>query len=208
MNSDGRGRRALQKIKRFLLTTVIGGFVVVLPIGLLVVVIQLVWNTLTGVVSPIRDFVGFSSDAEAWLIDLISVAIILVVFFLIGLLVRTGVGRRIHTVVDTKILAQIPFYKPLRDTVQQFFGRKKMPFSRVVLAEVMNTRMTGFVTDEHDDGTFTIFVPTAPNPTNGFIFHVKSKQVTFLDVRPEEAMRTIFGMGTGSEDLLARKKGK
>ena len=100
------------------------------------------------------------------------------------------------------MLSRIPFYSTLRDTVQQFFGRKKMPFSQVVIAEVMNTKMTGFVTDERDDHTFTIFVPTAPNPTNGFIFHVKESQLEFLDARPEDAMRTIFGMGTGSSKLF------
>ena len=41
--------------------------------------------------------------------------------------------------------------------------------------------------------------------TNGFIFHVKKEQLEFVDTRPEEAMRTIIGVGTGSEVLFYKK---
>lgn len=198
-------KRPLRLIRRFFATTVIGGFAVVLPIGLLVFVLRFIYNTITGLIAPIRAIVGFAPDVQTWFVNIVSVLIIIAAFFLIGLIVRTGVGRKIHSLVDVKILGRIPIYSTLRDTVQQFFGKKKMPFSQVIIADVMNTRMTGFVTDEHEDRTFTIFVPTAPNPTNGFVFHVRESQLEFLDVRPEEAMRTIFGMGTGSSRLFQRK---
>jgi uncharacterized membrane protein len=200
--SEQKKHRPFQRVKSFLVTTVIGGFAVVLPIGLLIGIIQFLFHTLDRLLSPIRDLFDYPGVAATWTINLASALIILLAFFLIGLLVKTGIGRRVHSVIDNKILSIIPFYPILRDTVQQIFGRKKMPFSQVVIAEVMDTKMTGFVTDEREDHTYTIFVPTAPNPTNGFIFHVKKKQLQFLDIRPDEAMRTIFGMGTGSSNLF------
>lgn len=62
--------------------------------------------------------------------------------------------------------------------------------------------MTGFVTDELPNGKLTIFVPTGPNPTNGFIFHVDEDQVEYLDTNTEDAMRSIIGVGVGSADAL------
>ena len=194
--------RLFGRIKKFLLTTIIGGFLVVLPLGLLVAIVQFLVNFLRRVLSPMRGLISFSPNVETWLIDLISFLVIILAFFVIGLIVRTGVGRRVHSVIENRILKQIPFYSTLRNTVQQFVGRKKMPFSQVVIADVMNTKMTGFVTDEHPDGTYTIFVPTAPNPTNGFVFHVDKAQLRFLSVRAEDAMRTVVGMGTGSAQLF------
>ena len=80
-----------------------------------------------------------------------------------------------------------------------------MPFSQVVLVKVFNseTLMTGFITEEMDDELFTVFVPTGPNPTNGFIFHVKRNQLVFVDTKPEDAMRTVIGVGTGSHILFS-----
>jgi uncharacterized membrane protein len=202
MPRDKSRKSFFQRLRSFLITTVVGGFAVVLPIALLVAVIQFLWNFLSGVLSPMHGLINFPIGIESWIVDLSSVLIIVVAFFLIGLAVRTGLGKRIHSIIDNKVLSQIPFYATLRATVQQFFGRKKMPFSQVVIADVMNTKMTGFVTDEREDGTYTIFVPTAPNPTNGFIFHVKKRQLDFLDIRADEAMSTIFGMGTGSSMLF------
>ncbi len=89
--------------------------------------------------------------------------------------------------------------------MRQFFGAKKTPFSQVVLVDVFDngSLMTGFITDDEiKEDFFTVFVPTGPNPTNGFIFHVKKDKVKYLDTRPEDAMRTIIGMGTGSRILF------
>ena len=141
------------------------------------------------------------------LIDLIPLAAILLLFFFIGLTVRTELGSKLFNRIDKQWLSQLPFYSILRDTVQQFFGNKKMPFSQVVLVDVFNndTLMTVFVTDEVTEDIYTVFVPTGPNPTNGFIFHVRKHQLTFLKVRPEEAMRMIIGVGTGSKTLFDEK---
>ena len=65
-----------------------------------------------------------------------------------------------------------------------------------------DTLMTGFVTEILNEDLYTVFVPTGPNPTNGFIFHVKKDQLVFVDTKPEDAMRTIIGVGTGSGILF------
>ena len=62
--------------------------------------------------------------------------------------------------------------------------------------------MTGFITEDHGDGTVTLFVPTAPNPTNGFVFHVPEKSIRRLKVSSEDAMRSIIGIGVGSNKLM------
>jgi len=207
MSSEHKKMHPLKQIRRFLVTTVVGGFAVVLPMALMVAIVQFLFNFVTRVISPMRGLIKFSPDVETWIIDLSSLLIIIIAFFLIGLVVRTSLGKRLFAAFDKRLLGQIPLYPTLRNTVQQFFGKKKMPFSQVVVANVLGARMTGFVTDERADRTFTIFVPTAPNPTNGFVIHADHSELEFLDVTPEEAMRTIIGMGTGSEMLFGPPEG-
>jgi uncharacterized membrane protein len=62
--------------------------------------------------------------------------------------------------------------------------------------------MTAFITDEHEDGRTTVFVPTGPNPTSGNIYHLNSDQVFPIDIPVEDAIRTIIGVGNGSRKLL------
>ena len=86
----------------------------------------------------------------------------------------------------------------------QFIGRKQSPFSKVALVQLFEnqTKATAFVTDEHPDGSFTVFVPTGPNPTSGQIFHLQGQYVHPVDVRVDDAMRSIISCGAGSTKLI------
>ena len=80
-----------------------------------------------------------------------------------------------------------------------------MPFKQVVLVDPFDSGvlMTGFVAEEIENGLFTVFVPTAPNPTNGNVYHVPASRLKFLDIKAEKAISTVVGMGTGSSCLFS-----
>jgi uncharacterized membrane protein len=195
------------KIKQFVNTTLLGGLTVVLPFTLLIVVIRFLFNLILSLITPIKNLLPFSDGVKGWLIDISALGGIILIFFLIGLVVRTSLGKELWNYFEKKFLLHLPFYSILRDTVQQFFGQGKVPFSKVVSVDAFNTgtKMIGFISAETDEGggMYSVFVPTGPNPTNGFIFLMNKDQVTFLDIKSEEAMRMIIGVGTGSEKLLA-----
>ena len=195
----------MRRIRRFLLTTVLGGIAVVLPITIFVVLIRSVVRFTSKILSPMRQLFPFSNDISIWLVDLISLTLVILVFFFIGLFVQTRFGNRFFKNLEDRWLMHLPFYSILREMVQQFFGSKKTPFSQVVLIDAFGSGvlMTGFISDDapHEDFV-TVFVPTGPNPTNGFVFHSQKDRLQYLDVRPEDAMRTIIGVGTGSKVLF------
>jgi uncharacterized membrane protein len=77
-------------------------------------------------------------------------------------------------------------------------------FTSVALVNIFgtDTLVTAFITDEHADGSYTVFVPTGPNPTSGFMYHMKRKYVHKVDYPMEEAMRTVISCGSGSRKIL------
>ena len=194
----------VKRLRQFFLTTILGGVVVMLPIALLIVLVRFIWNFISNLLSPMRRLIDLPEVTATWVIDLISLGIVVTIFFLVGLFVRTRMGKEFFKSFESIWLEPIPFYKLIRDTIQQLFGNQKMPFSQVVLVKVFSsdTLMTGFVTEESSKEYITVFVPTGPNPTNGFIFHVKKEQLIYVDTKPEDAMRTVIGVGTGSSILF------
>lgn len=196
------------QIRRFFITTMIGGLLVILPITIFVALVRLIFNFISAIIGPIGEIFNFSNDIAQWIVNLISLAIVIVVFFMVGLIVRTEFGNKFFKNLEERALMQLPLYKVIRDTVRQFIGVEKMPFSQVVLADVFANGiwMTGFVTDEHPNDYYTIFIPTAPNPTNGFVFHVHISRLKFLDVKSEDAMSSIIGLGIGSKVIFAAKE--
>jgi len=194
----------MKKLKSFLKTTILGGLVVILPVTIVAVVFKWLYSTVTDWIQPLTDLLTERTALWEALADLIVIASIIGLCFLLGLIVRTGVGRFVHGKLEDKILRFAPGYKLIKETVLQFLGRKKSPFSQVALVQLYDshTRATAFVTDEHTDGSFTVFVPTGPNPTSGQIFHLPAEQVQKVDVGVEDAMRSIISCGAGTSSFM------
>lgn len=196
----------LKRIRKFFITTVIGGLAAILPLALLVIIFRWIIGLIEKYLAPLVELVNTSSSIQEFLIYLLAIIAILTVFFLAGLVVQTRLGRFFKIALEKKYLMKIPGYKVARETVMQFFGKNRSFFSEVVLVDIFNsdTLMTGFITDEHDDYV-TVFVPTGPNPTSGNIYHVKREKLIHTDVPVDTGMKTIISCGAGSVEIFKNR---
>ncbi len=196
----------MSRLRNFVINSFIGGILVILP--LIVTIFLVVWliTKLVHIIRPIVGLLATDSRLEIALAYVIVVAGFLFVCFMIGAMVRTRVGTRLHQFIEKHVFNRFPGYKLITETIKVLFGESKFLFSRVVLVQLFENgvHVTGFVTDEHPGGLVTVFVPTGPNPTSGMIYHVEKKYVHAVDVKPEEALRTILGCGAGSRALIER----
>lgn len=194
----------MRKLKSFLVTTLLGGLVVILPVTIVAAVFNWLYGLVTDWIQPITDLVVAKVGLGKVVADLVVIATIVLFCFLVGLAVRTQVGRFVHEKLESKVLKVAPGYRTVRETVLQFLGRKKSPYSRVALVQIYGSDAlaTAFITDEHEDGSYTVFVPTAPNPTSGLIFHLHRELVHPVKASIEEAMRSVIACGAGSRALL------
>ena len=195
----------MKAIISFLKTTVLGGVVVVLPTVIMVFVVKWVFSFVSNLIAPVAKLLPSASAGGVVLADIIVIVLIVSGCFVIGVLVKTSVGAWIHRTLEEKLLGKIPGYSLIRETVLQFMGNKKSPFSSVALCQIFgnDTMATGFVTDTHPDGRCTVFIPTGPNPTSGNIYHLKPQYVHPIDIGVEDAMRSIISCGAGSDNLVS-----
>ncbi|MFZ2901106.1 MAG: DUF502 domain-containing protein [Saprospiraceae bacterium] len=195
----------MKRLNHFVRTTLLGGAVVVLPVTIFILLAKLIFDTIRALIDPISSILPFPSISSDILLDLIALGLIIAFFFLMGLFVQTSLGQGLIALIERELLHRLPFYGAIKETVLQFTGAKRMPFSQVVIVRPYGpegSKMFGFVADEHKNGKYTIFVPTAPNPTNGFIFYMEAREVELVDVKPEEAIRMIIGIGTGASKMF------
>ena len=200
----------MKRIRQFIRTAIIGGLVVILPLSILLFAIKWLFGFVTNAIKPLTDLVVANSPLHGLVADLIVIVVIVVACFLVGLFVRTKLGRILYEKAESGLLVKAPGYKLIKETVNQFLGKKESPFSSVALVRIFgnDTKATAFVTDKHEDGSFTVFIPTGPNPTSGQIFHLDAEYVHPVDVSVEDAMRSIISCGAGSEMLINALKEK
>ena len=196
----------MERIKAFIKTTLIGGIGIILPIVILVLVFSWLFRFVTRNIQPLTNLIFANQDSIGIFADVISIILIITVCFLVGVIVRTKLGHYIHDSIEKILLKKIPGYNIAKDTVEQFIGREEMPFSSVALVKLFDndTLVTGFITDKHSNGSYTVFVPTGPNPTSGNIIHVKPENVFKVDISVEHAMKSIIACGAGSNKLIEK----
>jgi uncharacterized membrane protein len=107
------------------------------------------------------------------------------------------------------VLVRIPIVRPIYSGVKQIsdtlFASKGQSFRKVVLIEFPNRgRWTfGFVVGapgaaierETAGDLITVYVPTAPNPTSGYVLMVRPSEVKELDVTVDDALKFHLSMG-------------
>jgi uncharacterized membrane protein len=189
--------------KSYIINAIVGGLIVILPLGILFMVLQFILGIAATLLQPLTGLMGFAADDRGLRVGLIASIILLALLFFIGISVSSSKGKRNFMLIEENVFHKIPFYGTLRNTIKAFVEREKTPFSDVVLIDCYGTGalMTGLVTDEHPSGLITVFVPTAPNPANGCVYHVPKHLVTYLDCTIEQAMHTVVTVGVGSSDL-------
>lgn len=202
----------LAKTKAFFKTTVIGGVIVILPSIILIFAFRWLFGMVGSGIKPLTDLVVNNITLPDRYDQMIATAIVISVIiagcFMVGLFVRTRLGQIIYHGFEGSVLSKAPGYKMVKETVNQFLGKKESPFSSVALVQIFEngTLATAFITDRHENGMVTVFVPTGPNPTSGFIYHVKKEYVHPVAVSVEDAMRSVISCGAGSGKLIAGLK--
>ncbi len=194
----------MKKINQFIKTSLLGGIAVILPITILILIFKWIYNIIIQIIHPITKLLIDRSHVQQLVADAIVVGIILFGCFLLGVILKTKIGKFIHDFVDIRMSSLVPGYKMVKSTVMHFFNGKKSPFSSVALVQAFenDTLMTGFITDEHSNGIYTVFVPCGPNPTTGFVFHLKPQYVHPVNVPVEDAFRSVISCGAGSKFLM------
>lgn len=194
----------MEKIRTFIKSTILGGVIVVLPIAILAFIINWIVNSATDLIQPVTDFLKDNLHLPEFVDVIIIVIAVIIILFLLGTFVRVRLGGMLLRYIEGKIFNKAPGYSTIREIIVQLLGTERKPFSSVALAQPFgsDTLVTAFITEEHADGSYTVFVPNVPNPMSGNIFHLKAKYVHHIDVPVEEVLRSFIGFGTGSKNII------
>ncbi|MGB0237889.1 MAG: DUF502 domain-containing protein [Cycloclasticus sp.] len=193
-----------KNLRNFIKTSLLGGLSVIFPAALLLIVFNWVFKWVNEIIEPLTRIIVAKSQMQEMMVSFLVIAAIAVACFFIGIVVKTQVGAFIHTKAEALLGRFIPGYRLTTQTFQQLFGERASTYSAVALVRPFGneTLMTAFITDQHSNGYYSVFVPTGPNPTSGNIFHLPASAVSPIDLPVEEVMKSVIGCGAGSKTIL------
>jgi uncharacterized membrane protein len=192
----------LKSLAEFTKTAVIGGLLIVLPIYISVL---LLLKTIAGVAKLIAP-VAAQVPAGMELRNVIALLIVILVCFVAGLFVRTGPGLRAKNAIERSIFEHIPGYSLIRGLTARIAGAQEDQTFATALVELEEAFVPAFVVEEHEDGAYTVFVPSVPTPAAGTVYILPKERVHLVDASFMKAARVISKWGEGARELRAAMK--
>jgi uncharacterized membrane protein len=68
--------------------------------------------------------------------------------------------------------------------------------------EIEEALVLAFIIEVHEDGQYTVFVPSTPTPAAGTVYVIEGARVHLLDVPFLEAIKSVSRFGAGSAKLM------
>ncbi|MCL7464002.1 DUF502 domain-containing protein [Phaeovulum sp. NW3] len=186
------------------------GLVVIAPIGLTLWLIWTVTGWIDGWVLPLIP--------ERWQpgqyigIDLRGIGVIIFLIFtiFIGWTAKGLIGRSLirwgESIVDRMPVVR-SIYNGLKQIAETVLSQSESKFDRACVIDYPRPglKAIAFVSSTakgeiarqapEDDPLISVFLPTTPNPTSGFLLFVPRSQVTYLDMSIEDAAKLIISAG-------------
>ena len=191
----------------------IAGVVVVAPIG---ITIWLIYLLVTGPMAELDSLVRRAIPAGAVepMIDAIpgfGVLIALAAIIVLGAMAKNFVGRAFIR-AGQEIFESVPLvrtlYKFFKNVFETALQQSERSFKEVALVEYPSKGiwvMAFVIGDTKGEPKFalaeefadpaSVFVPTVPNPTSGFLLFVPRSKMKILQMSVEDAAKVIFSLG-------------
>jgi uncharacterized membrane protein len=131
-----------------------------------------------------------------------------VALYLIGALTAGLFGRYIMSVGE-RVVARVPvvrgIYGATKQIAETVLAKQSKAFREVALIEYprKGTWTMGFITgkptaeiaENTADDAVSVFVPTTPVPSAGFLLFVPRKEIVVLDMSVEEGLKMVVSLG-------------
>jgi uncharacterized membrane protein len=190
-------------IRRYFLA----GLLVWLPI----IITFYILSFLVKILDKSLNFLPVAYRPDVWLgvhVPGVGVILSLLVILTTGLMVTNLLGRKLISFWE-KVLARIPLvrsiYGSAKQVIDTLFSSNGQAFRKVLLVEYPRKGCwsiafkTGAGTAElHSkvgENLITLFVPTTPNPTSGFLIIVPKDEIIELKMSVDEALKMVISLG-------------
>lgn len=198
------GRTLGQRLRGYFLA----GILVAAPISITIYLTYIFFNFVDSTVAKILPKESYEGVYGTTTIPGLGILIAIVFFIFVGWFATNFFGR-LFIRASEYIVNRMPIIRTLYNATKQIFetvmASKSQAFREPVMLEYPRVGVwsIGFVTGRTEgevqriteNETINVFVPTTPNPTSGYLLFVPKKELKYLDMSVEEAIKLVVSAG-------------
>ena len=200
------------------------GLAVIIPVF---ITAYLIWSTIGLVDGWVLPLIPEKYTIDKFIgIDVKGIGVVIFLLFtvIIGSLTKGYFGRTIlksaESLVDRMPVVR-SIYNGIKQIAETIFNQSNNSFEKACLVEYprkgiwavafVSTKTKGEVNSKlgENKDLHSIFLPTTPNPTSGFLLFLPEKDIVFLDMSVEDAAKLVISAGLVTpKDILSTPKTK
>ena len=192
----------MKALTSFFKTTLVGGLLFLIPLGVILVVLKHVMQIAAKVAAPIAAHFPVSHFAGVTVVTLVAALVLLLFAFMAGLMARTKVGRRLSAWFEESILGGLPQYRMAKSMAEGFAQIESGTGMHPVLVRVDDGWQLAYQLEELDGGWVAVFMPQSPTPMSGNFLYVAAHRIRPLPISMPTAMKLVKAVGVGSQEAL------
>jgi uncharacterized membrane protein len=177
----------------------LAGLLVIVPLGVTALILVWLFNWIDDILQPV--IVAIWGQR----IPGVGFGVIIILIYIVGLIASNFFGKRLVYYIERYIINKIPvigyLYSGIKQILESFSKTSKNGFLKVVFVEFprKGIKSIGFITKEETDKNgehqYYVFIPTAPNPTTGFLLIVKKEDLIDTSMSVDEAVKLVISAG-------------
>jgi uncharacterized membrane protein len=187
----------MRRVIEFIKTTMLGGVLIIVPAAAIVFLLAKVAHVLKGALDPVaaKLLAGIHFPYMTEIVTVVGVC------FLAGLLVRTGPGRWVRARIERHVFDKLPGYSLIKAMTGRSVSESMNQGVIPALVDMEEGLVPALIIERHEDGCFTVFVPSPPVPTVGQAYIFDAGKVHPVDVSLPKFVSCIAKWGLGARDL-------
>ena len=194
---------SIVRLRRYLVT----GLLIWLPIGVTIFVFRLLLGLMDRLLFLLPDRLR-PEELLGFPVPGLGAALAIILLLGTGMLGANIIGRRLVTFYEG-LLSRIPLVRSVYGAVKNFaeivLSDSGTSFKKVLLIQYPRKGLysIAFQTSENphevqahtSETVITVFLPTTPNPTSGFMLFVPKEEIVELEMSVEEALKMVVSLG-------------
>jgi uncharacterized membrane protein len=187
-------------MKAVLRRVIEGGVYAVLPLCVIVFVLASVYQTIYAAIEPLANAVDVRFPVLWALLALVLLS------FVCGLLLHTRSGRSFVAAGRHWLDEHSPHLRALHQFEDEVLGKGGSKLIKAAFAVLDDALVPAFVLEELADARYVVFVPAAPDPSQGAVYVLPRERVHLIEAHAREVAGCVRGWGVGTGRLLERTR--
>ena len=193
-------------MRKFILTTVLGGVLFLMPFVIIVVLLGKGFRIMHTIAEKVDMFLPWKSVAGLPSVDVLAALFLISCCFIAGLVARSSWARGLRNRIDDVLVQLVPGYSWIKGIAGNVSDEEASSGFKPVWVRLDDQYQVGFEIERCEGSLVAIFFPDAPDPRSGTLSYVESDRVEDLDSSFNEVSKNFKRLGLGSAAKISRSK--